>query len=76
MIERWVSAAAAGDFETLIDELLVTHYDPTYGRSILRNFPRHAEAIRVTPRDIGMATFRELARDLDARINVSLSVPA
>jgi len=76
VIERWVSAAAAGDFETLIDELLVTHYDPTYGRSILRNFPRHAEAIRVTPRDIGMATFRELARDVDARITASLSVPA
>ena len=49
VIERWIAAAAAGDFETLVDELLVMHYDPTYGRSILRNFPRHAEAIRVAP---------------------------
>ena len=55
VIERWVAAAAAGDFATLIDELLATHYDPTYGRSILRNFPRHADAIAVTPHAIAHA---------------------
>ncbi len=76
VIERWVAAAAAGDFATLIDELLVTHYDPTYGRSIVRNFPRHADAIAVTPHDIAMPAFRALARDLDARVNASLAVPA
>ena len=76
VIERWVAAATAGDFETLVDELLVMHYDPTYGRSILRNFPRHAEAIRVTPLDIDMAAFRALARDLDARINASSAIAA
>ncbi len=76
VIERWVAAAAAGDFATLIDELLATHYDPTYGRSILRNFPRHADAIAVTPHAIAMPAFRALARDLDARVNASLAVPA
>jgi tRNA 2-selenouridine synthase len=69
VIERWLAAAAAGDFDTLIDELLVLHYDPTYGRSIDRNFPRHADAIRVTPEGIDMPAFRALARDLDAQMS-------
>ncbi len=60
VIERWIAAAAAGDFETLVDELLVMHYDPTYGRSILRNFPRHAESLRVTPNAIDVPAFRAL----------------
>jgi len=76
VIERWIAAAAAGDFETLVDELLDLHYDPTYGRSILRNFPRHAEAIRVTPNAIDGPAFRTLARDLDARVNSSFAVAA
>ena len=76
VIERWTAAAIAGDFATLVDELLVTHYDPTYGRSILRNFPRHAEAIRVTPNAIDLPAFRALARDLDAQINASSTIAA
>ncbi|HEY5307815.1 MAG TPA: tRNA 2-selenouridine(34) synthase MnmH, partial [Casimicrobiaceae bacterium] len=65
-----------GDFTTLVDELLVMHYDPTYGRSILRNFPRHAEATRVTPYAIDMPAFRALARDLDAQVSASFAVAA
>ena len=33
-IERWSEAARAGDFDTLVDELLARHYDPMYARSI------------------------------------------
>jgi len=76
VIERWAAAAAAGDFATLVDELLATHYDPTYGRSMLRNFPRHAEAMRVTPHAIDMPAFRALARELDAQVNASFTVAA
>jgi len=76
VIDQWIAAATAGDFDTLVDELLVTHYDPTYGRSILRNFPRHAEALRVTPHAIDMPAFRALARDLDMQVNVPSPVVA
>ena len=76
VIERWVAAATAGDFDTLIDELLVMHYDPIYSRSIPRNYPRHAAAISVTPNDIEMPSFRTLARDLDAKVNATLAIPA
>ena len=76
VIDRWVAAASSGDFDTFINELLVLHYDPTYGRSMDRNFPRHAEAIRVTPHDIDVPAFRSLARDLDAQVNASPAVAA
>jgi len=76
VIDGWIAAATAGDFDTLVDELLVTHYDPTYGRSILRNFPRHADALRVTPHAIDHPAFRALARDLDAQVNAVSTMAA
>ena len=33
-IARWADAAASGDLDALIGELLEAHYDPMYGRSI------------------------------------------
>ena len=56
-VERWIGAAQAGDFDTLVDELLVLHYDPTYARSIGSNFPRVAEAIDVAPSELIDAAF-------------------
>jgi tRNA 2-selenouridine synthase len=63
-IERWTETAQAGDFDTLVRDLLVQHYDPAYTRSIERNFPRVAEAITVAPRDVAPAAFAALAREL------------
>ena len=60
-VDRWNAAARAGDFDSLIHELLVQHYDPTYARSIERNFPRIAQAPTVTPATISAAAFRTLA---------------
>jgi tRNA 2-selenouridine synthase len=76
VIERWLAAAAAGDFDAFVDEMLTMHYDPTYGRSIERNFPNAAAAITVTPDDISMSAFRALARQLDARVSAGFAVPA
>jgi tRNA 2-selenouridine synthase len=67
-LERWADAAAAGDWDTLVGELLTRHYDPTYTRSIAKNFPNVAEALVVSPSAIGEAAFRALARELDARV--------
>jgi tRNA 2-selenouridine synthase len=66
-IARWNDAAAAGDFDTLVAELLERHYDPMYSRSIERNFPRHTEAIEVVPDAVDDEAFRALARDLLAK---------
>jgi tRNA 2-selenouridine synthase len=66
-IERWNAAAAAGDWDTVVSELLEHHYDPSYSRSIERNFPRHVDATVVAPRAIDDAAFRELAREVIER---------
>jgi len=66
-IERWTDAARAGDWDTLVGELLALHYDPAYTRSIGRNFPRVGGALAVTPADLTDAAFGTLARELDAR---------
>jgi tRNA 2-selenouridine synthase len=67
-VERWNAAASSGDWDTLIPELLLRHYDPTYSRAIERNFPRLGEAIVVAPAGVDAAAFGELARDVDTRI--------
>ena len=63
-IDRWICAAQAGDFDALVQDLLVMHYDPAYTRSIERNFPRVVDAITVTPHDVAPAAFAALAREL------------
>ena len=42
-IDAWKSLAAAGAWDTLVSELLETHYDPAYTRSTLKNYPRLAK---------------------------------
>jgi len=60
----WQAAAAAGDFDTLVDELLDRHYDPIYARSIERNFPNATQALTVVPQDTSIPAFRALARTI------------
>lgn len=68
-IEHWSEAARAGDFDTLVEELLVRHYDPTYARSIESNFPRSAEAIDVEATSGSPAGMRALAADVIATVS-------
>ena len=74
-IERWAAAAAAGDWDTLVAELLVSHYDPTYARSMARNFPRIADAVVAVPPGIGEADFRRLALDLERGVRPPAAAP-
>jgi len=67
-IQQWNDAARAGDFDTMVDDLLVRHYDPTYSRSIERNFPRVADALTVVPAGIAIAEFRALAEQVIAAV--------
>ena len=67
-ITHWMDAAKAGDWDTLVSELLELHYDPMYRRSIERNFPRIAAAIDIEPPTLAESAFRALARELDERV--------
>ncbi len=70
-LAHWNEMAVAGDWDALVAELLADHYDPTYARSIERNFPRAGGAIVVTPTGIDAASWAALARDLDERVRAS-----
>jgi len=69
MIAQWDAAARAGDFDTLVADLLSRHYDPTYARSITRNFPRVDEALSVVPAAIDAEAFNVIARELVQKID-------
>lgn len=60
-IERWTTDLASGRWDALVLDLLESHYDPAYRRSLFRNY-RHAQgaaALAVT--DISPAGFAALA---------------
>ncbi len=69
-LDRWAAAAAAGDWETVVAELLVHHYDPMYTRSMANNFPNVGAAIVGAPADVSEEAFRALAREIDAAVGL------
>jgi tRNA 2-selenouridine synthase len=71
-IERWTDAAQRGDFDALVRDLLVQHYDPAYRRSIERNFPGVATALTLVPHDIAPAAFAALARELMQHLDTAV----
>jgi len=62
VVDAWKAALAAGDVHSVVHSLLETHYDPTYLKSISRNFRQHAQAQVISPRDRYHASFDELAQ--------------
>ncbi|GIL04498.1 MAG: tRNA 2-selenouridine synthase [Betaproteobacteria bacterium] len=65
-IESWKSLARQGQWDALVERLLVEHYDPAYQRSIRRNFGRIDVAPTVRPASTSEAAYAELARSLAA----------
>lgn len=65
-IELWNTLLAAGQWRPLVRDLLESHYDPAYKRSLLRNYRDAHTAAAVQVRDITRAGFLALARALAA----------
>jgi tRNA 2-selenouridine synthase len=74
-IARWSDMAAAGDWDALIAELLETHYDPTYARSLEQNFPAIRNAMTLEASDTTGSGFSALARKLRAQVEIEETVP-
>jgi tRNA 2-selenouridine synthase len=68
VIARWSAMAAAGDWDAFIGELLAAHYDPTYARSLERNFPAVRQAVSIAVDDASRECFAALAREVRATI--------
>ena len=58
---RWRALSDAGEWDALVEDLLVQHYDPAYLRSMRLNYPRHESAAPVALEGIGEAEFAAAA---------------
>jgi tRNA 2-selenouridine synthase len=63
-INAWQTMANEGRMTELVDELLVTHYDPAYLKSIHRNFQQFGQAEQLDLGDISPAHFLTAATKL------------
>ena len=63
-IGTWKSHLGRGEWNELVRELLESHYDPAYRRSLFRNYVDAQAAAPVEVRDISRAGFLALARRL------------
>ncbi len=71
VIDRWLALVDARDWEGLVGDLLVNHYDPAYRRSTLRNYPDLDAALalrldRLSPDGIDAAAAGLLEQDARA----------
>ena len=64
VVQAWQEQVMAGDTASVVQGLLHLHYDPTYAKSIGRNFTQHATAIRYTLADGQAATVQALATQI------------
>ncbi|HET6263408.1 MAG TPA: tRNA 2-selenouridine(34) synthase MnmH [Usitatibacter sp.] len=63
-IGQWKSQLEGGRWKELVGDLLASHYDPAYKRSLLRNYRGAQNAIAIEVRDITPQGFTALARAL------------
>ncbi len=63
-VQDWQARARAGDVASVVQELLVRHYDPVYLQSMRRNFEQYGNAVPIAPRDRSVAAMTALARTL------------
>lgn len=66
--ERWESLASQKNVPELFERLMRHHYDPTYRRSILRNYPEIDASPKIVLDGLSMAQLAPIARELIARI--------
>lgn len=72
-IAAWRALAGAGRWDELVLDLLEKHYDPSYARSMARNYPQLEAGPVLHPRDISEAAYDALAAGLVAENRMSSS---
>ncbi len=63
-IDGWKALALAGNWETLVSDLLAQHYDPAYTRSTLQHYPRLGEALSIHGDELNEERMMALAAQL------------
>ena len=49
VVQAWKESVGRGDLAAVVQDLLLTHYDPVYVQSMQRNFGQFAQALDITP---------------------------
>ncbi|HEX4328836.1 MAG TPA: tRNA 2-selenouridine(34) synthase MnmH [Burkholderiales bacterium] len=61
-VAEWQGLSTAGDWDVLVERLLVEHYDPSYLRGMARNFRCYEAAVPVIIDGVDDAAFEQAAR--------------
>lgn len=63
-LEHWNTLIHAGNFATMVGELLTLHYDPSYFRATTKHYANLDKAQRVPLRDLSEGVLKEIAQGL------------
>ncbi len=63
-LEHWSTLIRAGDFATVVAELLTLHYDPSYFRATSRHFPNLDRAQRIPLASLSADALKEITKGL------------
>ena len=63
-VHAWQARARSGDVASVVQDLLVKHYDPVYLQSMKRNFDQYANAAVLRPLDRSVEAMQTLAQSL------------
>ncbi len=64
VVTRWLAQIDAGEWESLVGDLLASHYDPAYARSMNKSYPGLAEAAVLNAARLDDAGFERNASTL------------
>ena len=67
VIDRWCRQIDEGEWQTLVTDLLINHYDPLYLRSMTRSYPTLDESPVVRPQSLSPEAITALAAELRQR---------
>jgi tRNA 2-selenouridine synthase len=69
VIDQWQLLVRSGQIHQVVQELLAQHYDPTYARSVERNFRCWPDALKADLKDHHLASLQALAKQLITQAN-------
>jgi len=64
LVQTWKGKVHTGQIEAVVRELLTTHYDPGYARSIQRNFSQYGTSKKIAASDRSAGAMGQLARQI------------
>ena len=64
VVAAWKDSVGRGDLAAVVQDLLLTHYDPVYVQSMERNFSQFAQALGIAPQGRGAAAMDAVAAQL------------